>query len=193
MGLRNAEASMRNRASPWGTPWRTPLEGSSEPVLFCVRQSRIPSRRYTFGVLSYYFRPTFLTLRFAPFLSRGTTSGRPGLPAKVREPCGGLVLLGDPTVEAAEPLVILPPGLETLGFGGPVEPLDGLLPRGIGLVNVGNGAGQRPVAAFDQRTYGAVGVDAGLRSEEHTSELQSRQYLVCRLLLDKKHSLLCCP
>src|SRR5947209_11473740 len=33
-------------------------------------------------------------------------------------------------------------------------------------------------------------VDAGLdlfRSEEHTSELQSRQYLVCRLLLEKKN------
>src|SRR3712207_6992031 len=34
------------------------------------------------------------------------------------------------------------------------------------------------------------------RSEEHTSELQSRQYLVCRLLLEKKnmttiHRLLC--
>src|SRR3712207_7733934 len=27
---------------------------------------------------------------------------------------------------------------------------------------------------------------ATLRSEEHTSELQSRQYLVCRLLLEKK-------
>src|SRR3712207_8682149 len=27
---------------------------------------------------------------------------------------------------------------------------------------------------------------AGKRSEEHTSELQSRQYLVCRLLLEKK-------
>src|SRR3712207_7284343 len=26
----------------------------------------------------------------------------------------------------------------------------------------------------------------GIRSEEHTSELQSRQYLVCRLLLEKK-------
>src|SRR3712207_8265157 len=26
-----------------------------------------------------------------------------------------------------------------------------------------------------------------LRSEEHTSELQSRQYLVCRLLLEKTH------
>src|SRR3712207_7481486 len=28
-----------------------------------------------------------------------------------------------------------------------------------------------------------------LRSEEHTSELQSRQYLVCRLLLEKKNIL----
>src|SRR3712207_6880517 len=28
--------------------------------------------------------------------------------------------------------------------------------------------------------------DAQFRSEEHTSELQSRQYLVCRLLLEKK-------
>src|SRR3712207_8556393 len=27
-----------------------------------------------------------------------------------------------------------------------------------------------------------------LRSEEHTSELQSRQYLVCRLLLEKKNN-----
>src|SRR5947209_14986473 len=28
--------------------------------------------------------------------------------------------------------------------------------------------------------------EAAVRSEEHTSELQSRQYLVCRLLLEKK-------
>src|SRR3712207_7845552 len=40
---------------------------------------------------------------------------------------------------------------------------------------------------------GEVGHDLGhggfatpVRSEEHTSELQSRQYLVCRLLLEKK-------
>src|SRR3712207_6883340 len=36
---------------------------------------------------------------------------------------------------------------------------------------------------------GAVGVLVRIyvrRSEEHTSELQSRQYLVCRLLLEKK-------
>src|SRR3712207_8536842 len=29
-------------------------------------------------------------------------------------------------------------------------------------------------------------LDEARRSEEHTSELQSRQYLVCRLLLEKK-------
>src|SRR3712207_7096191 len=34
---------------------------------------------------------------------------------------------------------------------------------------------------------------AGPRSEEHTSELQSRQYLVCRLLLEKKYSCLARP
>src|SRR3712207_8854994 len=30
--------------------------------------------------------------------------------------------------------------------------------------------------------------DGVCRSEEHTSELQSRQYLVCRLLLEKKNN-----
>src|SRR5438445_3709376 len=34
----------------------------------------------------------------------------------------------------------------------------------------------------------AAAVERGMRSEEHTSELQSRQYLVCRLLLEKKKS-----
>src|SRR3712207_7055478 len=34
---------------------------------------------------------------------------------------------------------------------------------------------------------GRVGVVVA-RSEEHTSELQSRQYLVCRLLLEKKNN-----
>src|SRR3712207_7373145 len=34
---------------------------------------------------------------------------------------------------------------------------------------------------------GWPGTEAHHRSEEHTSELQSRQYLVCRLLLEKKN------
>src|SRR3712207_7503095 len=42
--------------------------------------------------------------------------------------------------------------------------------------------GQRP----DDDQPRRVGVVTPDRSEEHTSELQSRQYLVCRLLLEKK-------
>src|SRR5258707_4132030 len=41
--------------------------------------------------------------------------------------------------------------------------------------------------AMQARGLDAMVARAGLnRSEEHTSELQSRQYLVCRLLLEKK-------
>src|SRR3712207_9496172 len=40
----------------------------------------------------------------------------------------------------------------------------------------------------DAKIYDHLVFD-GLRSEEHTSELQSRQYLVCRLLLEKKKKL----
>src|SRR3712207_8684112 len=42
--------------------------------------------------------------------------------------------------------------------------------------------------AFERDGFLAARVtDISARSEEHTSELQSRQYLVCRLLLDKKN------
>src|SRR3712207_8943314 len=37
-----------------------------------------------------------------------------------------------------------------------------------------------------ERGMGGLLAGGGRRSEEHTSELQSRQYLVCRLLLEKK-------
>src|SRR3712207_8118910 len=45
-------------------------------------------------------------------------------------------------------------------------------------------------APFVKETLAAgkhVVCEKPLRSEEHTSELQSRQYLVCRLLLEKKN------
>src|SRR3712207_8225408 len=46
--------------------------------------------------------------------------------------------------------------------------------------------------AVDHRVFAHLDGDdavvkAEARSEEHTSELQSRQYLVCRLLLEKKN------
>src|SRR3712207_8351942 len=43
-----------------------------------------------------------------------------------------------------------------------------------------SGPARRPRAA------GSAAPRSPARSEEHTSELQSRQYLVCRLLLEKK-------
>src|SRR3712207_8318855 len=38
-----------------------------------------------------------------------------------------------------------------------------------------------------------VSLGCSIRSEEHTSELQSRQYLVCRLLLEKNTHILSLP
>src|SRR3712207_6883022 len=58
---------------------------------------------------------------------------------------------------------------------------------------VGGGAPRPPRGPRRARPGLHPGVAAGgvarelpVRSEEHTSELQSRQYLVCRLLLEKK-------
>src|SRR3712207_8668713 len=51
----------------------------------------------------------------------------------------------------------------------------------------GQGRRQRvEVAAVAGQAVHAEHGRPRLRSEEHTSELQSRQYLVCRLLLEKK-------
>src|SRR2546429_6931884 len=41
-----------------------------------------------------------------------------------------------------------------------------------------------PIAGVSIATFGVLGTM--VRSEEHTSELQSRLHLVCRLLLEKK-------
>src|SRR3712207_8199405 len=67
-------------------------------------------------------------------------------------------------------------------FGSEVVGTGVLLLLGVGVVaNVvlpgtyGNGA-----------NWLLINFGWGIRSEEHTSELQSRQYLVCRLLLEKK-------
>src|SRR2546429_3459653 len=44
----------------------------------------------------------------------------------------------------------------------------------------------RPLDAYDAPEAGSAPVAPSSRSEEHTSELQSRLHLVCRLLLEKK-------
>src|SRR3712207_8277279 len=62
-------------------------------------------------------------------------------------------------------------------------------PGGGAERGVGDAEGERGLQ--QQHGRAAHGHEAGQvlaehRSEEHTSELQSRQYLVCRLLLEKK-------
>src|SRR3712207_8558688 len=59
-------------------------------------------------------------------------------------------------------------------------------------VRIGHGIRQRPTPSMAPSLRGESAMCANpvaqplTRSEEHTSELQSRQYLVCRLLLEKK-------
>src|SRR3712207_8855930 len=70
-----------------------------------------------------------------------------------------------------------------------LQPVDGRPAGGSRLLGDGEQRVQRPVERHPEQLDLArhVVVDRRLgRSEEHTSELQSRQYLVCRLLLEKK-------
>src|SRR3989449_4161903 len=53
------------------------------------------------------------------------------------------------------------------------------------VVGVGDRHRQGPALALE-RQHRVFDRDVGRRSEEHTSELQSRLHLVCRLLLEKK-------
>src|SRR3712207_7109357 len=59
------------------------------------------------------------------------------------------------------------------------------------LVIDGSARRHRIAAALRRAGFGSLAFSIPLgfstRSEEHTSELQSRQYLVCRLLLEKKN------
>src|SRR3712207_8311824 len=48
-----------------------------------------------------------------------------------------------------------------------------------------------PIGSHDPTAHAEIEAirSAAHRSEEHTSELQSRQYIVCRLLLEKKNKI----
>src|SRR2546422_2401072 len=55
---------------------------------------------------------------------------------------------------------------------------------------LGLGAVGRAAPGLHQDRLGGASAEGEARSEEHTSELQSRLHLVCRLLLEKKKSIL---
>src|SRR3712207_8059440 len=62
----------------------------------------------------------------------------------------------------------------------------GRKPGAMGADHPGGGERVADARAALRRRRRALGTAPASRSEEHTSELQSRQYLVCRLLLEKK-------
>src|SRR3712207_7904522 len=77
------------------------------------------------------------------------------------------------------------PGDDAAGVGGHA-PHD----RQQRAVRGGRAVGDRPARADRREQLVVLGLVLVVvrRSEEHTSELQSRQYLVCRLLLAKKNT-----
>src|SRR5262245_64210160 len=72
-----------------------------------------------------------------------------------------------------------------LGLEGRVR-LQAAQHRLVGLVELGDELGGDHAASPRCRRSGSSWVSVSLRSEEHTSELQSLRHLVCRLLLEKK-------
>src|SRR3712207_8145959 len=58
--------------------------------------------------------------------------------------------------------------------------------RIVSKLSSANGSGRARSTTITPGIGAASTATTSLRSEEHTSELQSRQYLVCRLLLEKK-------
>src|SRR3712207_7410789 len=69
------------------------------------------------------------------------------------------------------------------------QPAHRLLGIGHDVAHIGVDRLAAVFAGDPAQLGGPAGAGRDLRSEEHTSELQSRQYLVCRLLLEKKKNL----
>src|SRR3712207_8786715 len=100
-------------------------------------------------------------------------------------------------IEVPESAVITPPGeafVEPKPLEDPVEATRQALIEPLGSPPLRDqvGSGSKVVIVFPDRVKGGMHATAHRRvtiprSEEHTSELQSRQYLVCRLLLEKKN------
>src|SRR3712207_5790890 len=81
------------------------------------------------------------------------------------------------------------PGVVTGAFGTATVTWDNATQTLSWVIDVWNMPSGTNNAHFHVGGPGVAGptvVNIAFRSEEHTSELQSRQYLVCRLLLEKK-------
>src|SRR5690606_29290125 len=93
------------------------------------------------------------------------------------------VLRGQARVQAAQALLVLG---QALGMGAAQAHVEIVESLGL-LAQAFTGVAQPPADAVQAQPL--AGQAALHRSEEHTSELQSRENLVCRLLLEKKNKL----
>src|SRR3712207_1969803 len=106
---------------------------------------------------------------------RLTRRGRGGRPGGRRLAAPG-VGPGDPAGQSGgSPLARRPPEVG--------------MPKPRSLPQLATRVGVAAAVALSSSALWAVSSTESERSEEHTSELQSRQYLVCRLLLEKKKPL----
>src|SRR5437660_12115356 len=93
-------------------------------------------------------------------------------PGSEREVCQLVTLPNRKAMDASEITMAMPSGATYTSHHFAIFLYQGEHPEGI------------PSGPFDR--VGCPGVERPARSEEHTSELQSRGHLVCRLLLEKK-------
>src|SRR5690554_3635156 len=99
-----------------------------------------------------------------------------------RDGLGDIAAVADTPIEAEAPGVLSRSAIfRPLATG--IKAIDAAVPVGLG---------QRELIIGDRQTgKTSIAIDTMLnqRSEEHTSELQSRPHLVCRLLLEKKNKI----
>src|SRR3989449_5697327 len=121
------------------------------------------------------------------FRSRTSTATRR---RKSSRPAGDDLRVSLQRTPLAPPAIAFGAGIAVASVTGPGILLAAWLAAvtiGMGLLAFGRTRGATVVLLAGVAAVGALrGGGAPLRSEEHTSELQSRLHLVCRLLLEKK-------
>src|SRR2546425_7906895 len=82
-----------------------------------------------------------------------------------------------------------PDGIVFSGVGKTHAEIEEAIRAGVGFINIESTSELDAVIAVANEVKVTARVGIRARSEEHTSELQSLAYLVCRLLLEKKNTI----
>src|SRR5436305_7995076 len=96
-------------------------------------------------------------------------------------------MIPHPPISTLFPYTTLFRSLEAIGRAGELHALHG---AGIDVLHHHRAAAHQIGRAWEDLQRGDAPIGERARSEEHTSELQSRPHLVCRLLLEKKNKII---